>query len=74
VKDVISLDAKDKENKKANTKWIKDLNGIRQITTHPERGTLSTTQVTYVNEIFEKVEKFFPKDASDAGAATWLSA
>jgi DGQHR domain-containing protein len=74
VKDVISLDAKDKENKKANTKWIKGLNDIRQITTHPERGTLSTTQVAFVNEAFEKVEKYFPKDGADSGAAAPLSA
>ena len=60
VKDVISLGAADKNNKKANTKWIKDLNAIRQITMHPERGVLSTDQVTSVNEIFEKVEKFLP--------------
>jgi DNA sulfur modification protein DndB len=68
VKNVISLDAKDKENKKANTKWIKDLNAIRQITTHPERGTLSTTQVEFVNDMFEKIEKFFPKDGSDSAS------
>ena len=32
VKDVISLGVKDKDNKKANTKWIRILNEIRNIT------------------------------------------
>lgn len=62
VCDVISLDTKDKDNKKANTKWIKDLNEIRKITTHPERGVLSTDQVTFVNEVFEKVERYMPEE------------
>ena len=61
VKGVISLDARDKENKRANTKWIKDLNEIRKITTHPERGVLTTEQVAIVNRCLEKVEKFFPR-------------
>ncbi len=60
VKDVISLGARDKENKKANTKWIKELNEIRKITTHPERGVLSKDQVAFVNEYHDKIEKFFP--------------
>ena len=64
VKDVISLDAKDKDNKKVNTKWIKELNDIRTITAHPERGVLSTDQVVFVNEINEKVERFFPAETS----------
>lgn len=64
VKDVISFDAKDKNNKKANTKWIKDLNEIRKITTHPERGVLTTDQVAFVNEIFEKVEKYMPDSST----------
>jgi len=65
VKDVISLGARDKENKKANTKWIKELNEIRKITTHPERGVLSKKQVAFVNEYLEKVEIYFPADAAD---------
>ncbi|RWJ82426.1 MAG: DGQHR domain-containing protein [Mesorhizobium sp.] len=69
VKDVVSLDAKDKENKKANTKWIKDLNEIRKITTHPERGVLSTEQVAFVNEIFEKVAKFLPEAGAQPQAS-----
>lgn len=60
-KNDVSLDAPDKQNKKANTKWIKELNDIRQITAHPERGVLSTEQVANVNEIFEKVEKYLPE-------------
>ena len=63
-KDVISLGASDKNNKRANTKWIKDLNEIRKITTHPERGVLTTDQVAFVNEVFDKVEKYFPEDIS----------
>lgn len=62
VKDVISLDAKDKENKKANTKWIKKLNDIRQVAMHPERGLLKTEQVVFLKECLEKVEKFIPVD------------
>ena len=62
VKDVISLGAKDMENKKANTRWIKDLNEIRKITTHPERGVLTTDQVAFVNDCSSKVEDHFPED------------
>lgn len=68
VKDVISLDAKDKDNKRANTKWIKDLNEIRKITTHPERGVLTAKQVAFVNEIFEKIEKYFPAEGAQTQA------
>ncbi len=64
VKDAVSLDAKDKDNKRANTKWIKELNEIRKITTHPERGVLSTDQVSFVNDIFEKVERYIPETDS----------
>ena len=64
VKDVISLGASDKNNKRANTKWIKDLNEIRKITTHPERGVLTTDQVVFMNDVFDKVEKYFPEDIS----------
>lgn len=63
VKEVISLDLKDKDNKKLNTKWIKDLNDIRTVTAHPERGVLSADQVGFVNDVLGKVDKFFPIDA-----------
>ena len=63
-KDVISLDKPNKDNKRENTKWIKDLNEIRKITTHPERGVLSTLQVAFVNECVDKVEQWFPADTS----------
>ena len=63
VKNVISLEARDKENKRANTKWIKELNDIRKITTHPERGVLNTEQVAFVDECLQKVEKYFPENA-----------
>ena len=59
-KNVISLDAVNKDNRKANTKWITKLNDIRAITTHPERGVLSTDQVAFVNEHVDKVETYFP--------------
>ena len=62
-RDVISLDSKDKDNRKECTKWIRELNLIRQITAHPEKGVLTTDQVTFVNEIFEKVERYFPGEA-----------
>jgi len=42
----------------------KELNDIRTITAHPERGVLSTDQVVFVNEINEKVERFFPAETS----------
>ena len=61
VKGVISLDARDKENKRANTKWIKKLNDIRKITTHPERGVLNTEQVAFVNKHYEKLERYLPE-------------
>ena len=56
------MDNNNKDNKRANTKWIHELNEIRKITTHPERGVLSTDQVAFVNEVFEKVEQYFPED------------
>ena len=62
VKDEISLGARDKENKKANTKWIKDFNEIRNVTAHPERGVLSKEQVKDVNEIYQKVERYIPME------------
>ena len=61
VKDVVSFDVKDKSNKKANTRWITQLNEIRKITMHPEKGPLSTKQVTFVNEVLDKIEKYFPE-------------
>ncbi len=60
VKYVISLDANDKEAKKANTKWIKDLNDVRNKVSHPEQGVLNTVQVAKVKEIYDKVEAYFP--------------
>lgn len=62
VKDVISLDRTDKNNKRENTKWIRKLNEIRRVTAHPERGALNSSQVAFVNEIFDKVERFFPEE------------
>jgi hypothetical protein len=63
-KDTISLDSKDKDNKKSGTHWIKQLNDIRQKTAHPERGVLSTEQVAFVDEILAKVERYIPEDTA----------
>ena len=60
LKDVISLDSKDKDNRPACTKWIKQLNEIRKITTHPERGPLRADQFAFVDELVGKVERHFP--------------
>ena len=60
-KDVISLDSPNKQNKTVNTKWIKNLNDIRNITAHPERGVLSKEQVTEINQLHEKVSEYFPE-------------
>ena len=60
VKDVISLGASDKEAKKANTKWIRHLNDIRNKVSHPEQGVLNAVQVAQVKEIYNKVEQHFP--------------
>ena len=70
VKNVISLGAKDKEAKKANTKWIRDLNTIRNKGAHPERGALTTDQVAFVNELIDKAEKYFPEDISQTQAVS----
>ncbi len=60
-KDVISFDARDKENKRENIKWIIELNEIRRITAHPERGVLNKEQVIKVNEIYEKLIEYLPE-------------
>ena len=70
VKDVVSLDAKDKDNKRVSTKWIRELNEIRKITTHPERGVLTTDQVAFVNELLDKAEEYFPEDISQTQAVS----
>ena len=38
----------------------KVLNDIRQYTAHPEKGLLSKEQVSFVNEVYEKVEHHIP--------------
>ena len=60
VKDVISLGSADRSNKRKSTAWIRHLNDIRQITTHPERGILTTDQVRMVEEVHSKVLTHFP--------------
>ena len=59
-KDVISLDEKDKNNKNKNSKWMREINNFRQTTAHPERGPLNNTQVSRVNEIYNKVQQYLP--------------
>lgn len=68
VKGVVSLDSRHKENWRVSTKWIKDLNEIRKVTTHPERGVLSTDQVAFVKDCLDKVEAYFPKAGTDGPA------
>ena len=70
VKDVISLGEKDKEAKTRNTKWIKDLNVIRNKVAHPEQGSLNAQQVMRVTEIYDKVKKYFPDEVSQHQAGT----
>ena len=65
-KDVISFGAKDKDNKGVNTKWIRDLNKIRNITAHPERGVLSTDEVAFVKRCFENIERYVPEQDEQA--------
>ncbi len=64
VKDVVSLGARDKEDKRRNTKWIKDLNEIRNRVAHPERGALDSGQVDRVRQIYGRVEERFTGDVS----------
>jgi hypothetical protein len=59
-RDILSLGYKDPDNKKESTKWIKVLNDIRQYTAHPEKGLLSKDQVSFVNDVYEKVEQHIP--------------
>ena len=63
-KDVISLGASDKSNKKEMTKWIRALNEIRNQVAHPTRGVLTTKQVSDVNELHSKVMEHFPRNVA----------
>jgi DNA sulfur modification protein DndB len=68
VKDVISLDEKDKEAKTKNTKWIRELNDIRNKVAHPEQGVLDAEQVAFVKEVYDKLEKYFPAESAQSQA------
>lgn len=68
VKDVISLDEKDKEAKTKNTGWIRDLNDIRNKVAHPEQGVLAAEQVALVKDVYLKVEKYFPAESPQTQA------
>ncbi|MEE4540341.1 MAG: DGQHR domain-containing protein [Erythrobacter sp.] len=68
VKDVISLSEKDKMAKVKNTKWIKQLNEIRNKVAHPEQGILDADQVAFVNDIYEKIAKHFPAETAQTTA------
>lgn len=61
VKNVISLDAKNKTNRTKNADWIRQLNNVRNIVAHPERGTLTPEQIALVDDIETKVQKYFPE-------------
>ena len=69
VKDVISLNAKDKMAKTQNVKWINELNQISQKTKHPEKGPLSSEQVARVNELYDLVQEHFPPEEGASLAA-----
>ena len=62
-KDVISLGERDKDNSQKCAKWIGELNEIRKITAHPERGILSKDQVDFVNNVFVRVEQHLPNES-----------
>ena len=64
VKERVSLGARDKEDKRRNTKWIRDLNDIRNRVSHPERGALDRVQVERVREIHGQVEVHLAGEAS----------
>lgn len=64
VKDVISLGSRN-NNKKAGTQWIKNLNDIRQITAHPERGRLNAEQVDFLDRYIDKAERYFPMETQN---------
>ena len=57
-KNSVSLGTKNLDDKKKATNWIKDLNEIRNKVAHPERGVLTTKEVEFVNEVFERVETY----------------
>lgn len=59
MKEAFSLGNMDTGNRKARVKWVKELNDLRKITHHPEKGVLSVDQVGNVKELSVKVEKFF---------------
>lgn len=61
-KDVISLGQGDTSNKKKMTRWIKDLNDVRNRTAHPAHGVLNTKQVARVNELHSRVTEHFPQN------------
>ena len=60
-KDVISLGASDKSNKRKMTKWIKELNDIRNRAAHAPQGVLTKEQVAYVYKLHSKVAEHFPQ-------------
>ena len=55
MKEAISLGAKNRDNKRQNTAWIKRLNDLRNVTAHPERGPLDTQDVAWVRDLADRV-------------------
>ena len=68
MQDVILLDEKDKKAKTKNTKWIRELNDIRNKVAHPEQGVLDADQVAFVKDIYDKVEQYFPAETAQTQA------
>jgi len=60
-----ALDEKDTGNKKKCVEWIKKLSVIRNKTHHPEKGKLSQEQIKYVENIWSKVDEYFPSPEED---------
>jgi DGQHR domain-containing protein len=50
-----SFSFKPKGNKEEQLKWLQELNGIRNIVSHPERGLLTKDQVAFVKEVHAQV-------------------
>jgi len=59
MQDAFALGEKDVGNRKKCVQWIKDLNAIRTITHHPEKGPLDRQQVLFVRDIAQKVSQYF---------------
>jgi DNA sulfur modification protein DndB len=57
-KDTMALGHKDIDNKKSCLKWIKELNDIRKMTAHPEKGMLTPEEIKFIEDLSDKVDAF----------------